>query len=195
MWFHINLCGIEVHFRICNYEPSTEDDWYAQWCNVDFSFRFANYLNYHGESAVVLLYAEVESLETALTQLLRDQVTEISTLSFVEPDFKLFNIVSLTEKIVMSIVPYAESKNLEVTFDTTDEELFSFMDEILYERILLNLLSNSIKYSKDKGDINIYVNNVKDKVQIVVEDHGIGMNDEDLKIIFNRFERIVKTLS
>ena len=88
MWFHINLCGIEVHFRICDYEPSTEDDWYSQWCNVDFSFRFANYLNYHGESAEVLLSAEVESLETALTQLLRDQVTEISTLSFVEPDFK-----------------------------------------------------------------------------------------------------------
>ena len=57
------------------------------------------------------------------------------------------------------------------------------------------LLSNSIKYSKDKGNINIYVNNVNDRIQIIVEDHGIGMNDEDLKIIFNRFERIDKTLS
>lgn len=82
----------------------------------------------------------------------------------IQADLKLFNIVSLTEKIAMSIIPYAESKNLKVIFDTSDEELYTFVDEQLYERVLLNILSNSIKYSKDTGDINIYVDNSKNKI-------------------------------
>ncbi len=113
----------------------------------------------------------------------------------IQADLKLFNVVSLTEKIAMSIIPYAESKNLKVIFDTSDEELYTFVDEQLYERVLLNILSNSIKYSKDTGDINIYVDNSKNKIQITIKDHGIGMNEDDLQIIFNRFERLDKTLS
>ena len=87
MWFHFNG-GIDVHFRICKYEPATEDDWFGQWCECDYSFQAGNWLHYHGEKDEVLLSCEVEILEKALTALLRDQITEVEQLSFAEPDFR-----------------------------------------------------------------------------------------------------------
>ena len=88
MWFYLNASGMEINFRINDYEPSTKDDWYGQWCRCDYSFQFRNYLNYQKSTDEVLLSCEVEGLEEALTKLLRDQILEISELSFAEPDFK-----------------------------------------------------------------------------------------------------------
>lgn len=113
----------------------------------------------------------------------------------INAQFKHTNIVNLTESIVTSVIPYAESKNLSVIFDTTDEELYCLIDEQLYERLLLNILSNSIKYSKDEGEIKVYIADLDKKINIIIKDYGIGMKKDDLNIIFNRFERIDKSLS
>ena len=59
MWLYLNASGMDIHFRINDYEPSTEDDWYVQWCRCDYSFQFRNYLNYQKSTDEVLLSCEV----------------------------------------------------------------------------------------------------------------------------------------
>lgn len=65
------------------------------------------------------------------------------------------NIVELSESVVMSILPYVETRNLEVIFDTTEEEIIMNIDCDKIERVLLNLLSNAIKFSKKEGTIKV----------------------------------------
>ncbi|MBC5997627.1 hypothetical protein EAI30_12425 [Romboutsia ilealis] len=67
-------------------------------------------------------------------------------------NLKYVNIVNLVEEITLSVLNYAEDKNIELVFDTEQEEIYSLIDTDLMEKIMLNILSNSIKYNK-KMDI------------------------------------------
>ena len=60
------------------------------------------------------------------------------------------------------------------------------------ERVVLNILTNSIKYTKDGGNIKIYVGFVYNDAYIKVIDNGIGIPEEDLNRIFERFYRVDK---
>ncbi len=61
--------------------------------------------------------------------------------------------------------------------------------------ILHNLLGNAIKYNKEAGQVIIRLGNVLDKIEIIVEDTGIGIADEDKERIFERFYRVDKSRS
>ncbi|WP_055276583.1 sensor histidine kinase [Clostridium disporicum] len=109
------------------------------------------------------------------------------------------NIVYLVEDMVASIVDYVEGKNIEITFDTEVEEVMLACDQEKIERIVLNLISNAIKYtSKDKTkvgkiDVNLSIDN--GYVLISIKDNGIGISQEEIGIIFNRFKRINNKLN
>ena len=60
------------------------------------------------------------------------------------------------------------------------------------ERVVLNILTNSIKYTPDNGNIKIYVGFVYNDAYIKVIDNGIGIPEEDLNRIFDRFYRVDK---
>lgn len=60
------------------------------------------------------------------------------------------------------------------------------------ERVVLNIMTNSIKYTKDGGNIKIYVGFVYNDAYIKVIDNGIGIPEEDLNRIFDRFYRVDK---
>lgn len=109
---------------------------------------------------------------------------------FFKVELKIENIVYLVENIVFSMVSYAESKNISIIFDTEIEDIYIKCDPNLIERIVLNILSNSIKYSKDNGNININIA-IKEgnKVLISFKDDGIGIPLEFHDKIFERFQR------
>lgn len=109
--------------------------------------------------------------------------------------FKCLNVVEITEDITMSVTTLAKSKGINMVFDTSDEELFSLIDEELYDRVILNILSNAIKYSKEKGNINVTVSELSNYVSVEIKDDGIGISQENLNVIFNKFERIDKSFS
>lgn len=54
----------------------------------------------------------------------------------------------MLENIVTSVIPYADCKNIDIIFDTNCEELIMGVDPDKIERIVLNLISNAIKFSK-----------------------------------------------
>ncbi len=110
-------------------------------------------------------------------------------------DLENINIVNLIEDIISSIKPYAQSKNLNIIFDTNDEDIIMAIDYIKIERIILNLLSNAIKFSYDNGDIYVNVNKINENVSISVKDFGIGMDEKYLDKIFDRFIQVDNTMT
>lgn len=105
------------------------------------------------------------------------------------------NIVYVVKNIVQSVSEYIEEKGLYIIFYSNVEEKIIAFDVDKMERVILNLISNAIKFT-DEGN-KIYVN-VLDKgefIEISVKDYGIGIEKEHLNVIFNRFQQVDKTLS
>lgn len=104
------------------------------------------------------------------------------------------NVVNLIEMLVASVVPYAESKNLNLIFDTNKEDVILKVDSDKLERIMLNLLSNAIKFSKPNGEIRVTLN-FEDCLYISVTDNGIGIAKENLNKIFDKFTQLDTSFS
>ena len=104
------------------------------------------------------------------------------------------NVVNLIEMLVASVVPYAESKNLNLIFDTNKEDVILKVDSDKLERIILNLLSNAIKFSKPNGEIKVTLN-FEDCLYISVADNGIGIAKENLNKIFDKFTQLDTSFS
>ena len=104
------------------------------------------------------------------------------------------NVVNLIEMLVASVVPYAESKNLNLIFDTNKEDVILKVDADKLERIILNLLSNAIKFSKPNGEIKVTLS-FEDCLYISVTDNGIGIAQENLNKIFDKFTQLDTSFS
>ena len=104
------------------------------------------------------------------------------------------NVVNLIEMLVASVVPYAESKNLNLIFDTNKEDVILKVDSDKLERIILNLLSNAIKFSKPNGEIKVTLS-FEDCLYISVTDNGIGIAQENLNKIFDKFTQLDTSFS
>jgi signal transduction histidine kinase len=105
------------------------------------------------------------------------------------------NIVSIIEDIVDSVSEYIKLKGLSITFDTNTEEKIIACDSEKIERVILNLISNSIKFTDSGGSIFINIIDKGHIVEIEVKDTGIGIDAEHLDRIFKRFHQIDTSLS
>lgn len=105
-----------------------------------------------------------------------------------------YNIVNLIEEITLSVTSYAESKGINIIFDTNVEEKIIAVDTDKIERIILNLLSNSIKFTNPGGNIFVNVKDSGEYVYIHVKDTGVGIPSDKLESIFERFFQVDKTL-
>lgn len=127
-------------------------------------------------------------------------VNNILDISKAEAGFILldelnFDIVVLTEYIVTSITHYARSKNIELIFDTSKEEQMVTMDKEKYEKILLNLLSNAIKFTPEGNKIIVELGFVSGDMYLRVRDTGIGIPEDKIDFIFDRFLQVNSSLS
>ena len=105
------------------------------------------------------------------------------------------NIVDVVEEIVMSVTNFTDSKGLNIIFDTDIEENIIACDTEKIERIVLNLISNAIKFSDEGDEIVVDVKNKNEFVEISVSDNGIGIEEKNIDMIFDRFKQIDKSLS
>ena len=101
-----------------------------------------------------------------------------------------YDIVDIVESLCNDINNYKKFKNITIIFDTEVEELIVGFDKIKLERILLNLISNAIKFNHEYGNVNVSIALDEKFVIISVKDTGIGIKEEDLNNIFNEFYNV-----
>lgn len=104
------------------------------------------------------------------------------------------NVVQIVEDIALSVAKYIEAKGINLTFDTDIEEKIISCDADKIERIILNLLSNAVKFTKKNGGIKVSVLGQEEHIRISVQDDGIGIEEDKLNLIFERFGQVDKTL-
>ena len=101
------------------------------------------------------------------------------------------DIVYLVEETVLDMKDYIEEKGLELIFDTDVEEKVIRCDKVDIERCIINLVGNAVKFTHEGGLIEVLLQDLDDKVKIIVKDNGIGISEENQKVIFDRFNQVV----
>ena len=95
----------------------------------------------------------------------------------------------LLQLVVAMGRPRATEKGIEVVLEAPDDLPTVLSDELLVRRIVDNLLSNAVKYTPSGGKVTVTAKAIGDAVQIAVADTGIGLTDEEQKLLFQRFFR------
>ncbi len=120
-------------------------------------------------------------------------ITKIEA-GFIELKLKNVNVVSIVEDITLSVAEYARGKDIYVQFDTEIEEKIMALDPDRLERTFLNLLSNAIKFTGKNGNVFVNVYDRGTSVIISVKDTGIGIPQDRINDIFERFTQVENTM-
>ena len=110
-------------------------------------------------------------------------------------ELRKFDIVKFVDNIVKISRSYTDKKGIHISFKSEINKKILALDIDKVEKIILNILSNAIKFTDTGGkiDINLYIE--KENVCISIKDTGIGIPKDKKDIIFENFEQIDTTLS
>jgi len=143
-------------------------------------------LNKEQEKEVVTVNRNVNRMLQLTNELL--EISKIETGNY-QINVREDDIVQFIKKVILAFDSLAEKLNISLTFESYQHEVFLWFDANALEKVLFNLISNSLKYTKSSGFVKIKVNPSKnmDFLDISVIDNGIGITKEHLPKIFERF--------
>ena len=98
--------------------------------------------------------------------------------------------MDIVENVVSSVAEYTKNKNLTLKFNSDVEKKIIACDIEKIERVILNLLSNAIKFTAQGASINVSIHEEAGNIIISVKDTGIGIPENRIDTIFQRFKRV-----
>ncbi|MDB1968721.1 MAG: HAMP domain-containing sensor histidine kinase [Clostridium sp.] len=115
---------------------------------------------------------------------------------FLEINKRVYNIVDIIENVVLSCNFYMNLRETKLTFDPEYEEIYFYCDKDYIERIMLNILSNSLKYGKFKGNIYVMLR-IENKKNIIIEviNDAEAIPEDKRKVIFDKFTKVNTSLN
>lgn len=97
------------------------------------------------------------------------------------------NLVTFTRQIYMCFYEYAQKKEITYRFDNVEEIISVWFDSKQLQKVIFNLLSNAFKYTPNKGSIRVEVRMLASQAIVSVCDTGVGIPEEHISKIFERF--------
>ena len=110
-------------------------------------------------------------------------------------NIKEYDIVYLVEELALSMKDYIEEQGIELIIDPDIEEKIIQCDCSDIEKVIMNLISNAVKFTPKGGVIEVRVSDYNECVKISVKDTGIGIDGSKHKSIFNRFDQAYNSTS
>jgi two-component system phosphate regulon sensor histidine kinase PhoR len=108
-------------------------------------------------------------------------------------DFEKVDLAKLSKDIYNQLELMASKKNIQLKFDKKyDKPVYVWADEYRIRQVLVNLITNSIKYGKENGITELSFSYYDDKVFVTVKDNGVGIEEKHLPRLFERFYRVDK---
>ena len=120
-----------------------------------------------------------------------NDVLDISKLEAKEVilNYEDLNVYEMMTELKDMFLPQIEDKGLTFVFEVDESIDYIYSDKQRIKQMVKNLLSNSLKFVKE-GSISLLVKDEKDNIKIFVKDEGIGIEENKLKNIFDRFKQV-----
>ncbi|WP_165876212.1 hybrid sensor histidine kinase/response regulator transcription factor, partial [Mariniflexile fucanivorans] len=158
-------------------------------------------LAYSAKEKLEVVYKNTDRLYRLINELMDFRKLELNKMSI---RAKEFNLVSFTKGIVSYFKEEAYNRNISMSVDADIPDLLIWADEGMLEKIIFNLLSNSVKVTPDGGAINIDIlstdnlvelplleaNKLSKVLEIRVSDTGPGLEKSQVERIFERFYQV-----
>lgn len=136
------------------------------------------YLNLAREQTARLLFVATQLLDFQKVDIGKGQIFWV-----------MVDVVKLAQRRISMFETAAKKTGLQLEFKTNQESYFSAIDELKIEKVIDNLISNAIKYSRPNGKIEIVLHTDNEKWTIEVKDFGLGISENAQKKLFREFYR------
>jgi signal transduction histidine kinase len=147
--------------------------------------RYPEYAEYIHDAGILLL-----NIINGLLDLARIQAGKVDL------EEQLVGVDELLQSVVRTIAPIAQKKSIDIACLTPQEPISVFVDQTKFRQIMLNLLSNGVKFTEPNGRISIgYVVDSSGDMVVSIKDTGIGIPSEHLQRVLNPFEQVADHLT
>lgn len=133
-----------------------------------------------------VIHSQAVKMSAMISQLLTLARADKGTAKL---QFETINISDLVEMVIMEEALEAEKKRIQIISHIEDNIVMK-ADQMLLTRLFINLISNSIKYGEENGFIKVKLAKKDNKIYGSVEDNGIGIGEEHIDKIWERFYQI-----
>jgi two-component system phosphate regulon sensor histidine kinase PhoR len=110
-------------------------------------------------------------------------------------DLQEFNIVELAKEVIEAFEMSASQMNIQLELLNESQTEFVYGDKDKIQQVFMNLVSNSIKYGKDGGKTRVKFFDMENNMLVEIADDGIGIAEDSLDRLFERFYRVDKNRS
>lgn len=108
---------------------------------------------------------------------------------------ELANMSDFIDDLLKSVKSFADQKNIRMYYQHPPHDVELMVDPDQFEKVVLNLLSNALKFTPENGKITLYLEDKERTVSITVEDTGIGIPQDMMSTIFDRFSQVDNSAS
>ncbi|MDM0446444.1 HAMP domain-containing sensor histidine kinase [Clostridium perfringens] len=140
------------------------------------------------EERLLSVKEEAERLSSLVSDMQKLNKYDESSIKLKKDNVNISDIICF---VIFQFSNLAKSKNIKIEYEKKNINLYCDKDKIT--QALVNILSNAIRYSNEGSTIFIEEKLKDNKVMISIEDQGIGISEEDLKYVFERFYRADKS--
>jgi two-component system, OmpR family, sensor histidine kinase VanS len=146
-----------------------------------------------GEDAQMYLETIID--ESKKMSVLVSNMLELSRLESgtTKPNLEAFNINRLITKILKKHKPDFDENKFNVNFNSSTPYSYVYADPFQMEQVLTNLITNAIKYTPPKNNINISIEEGLDKFKISVQNMGVTIPEDEIGKLFDKFYRLDKS--
>jgi len=138
-----------------------------------------------------VIYKKSEDMDQLIDDLFLFSKLDLDRVPF---EIREVPIIGLINEVVGEMKLEWENDTQKINLNINDESIKKVsldIDQQQMKRVLINLIQNSMKYmDKENKEINITVNNNKDYLQVIIADNGMGIEEQHLDHIFDRFYRV-----
>ena len=135
------------------------------------------------------IYEEIERLIKMIKEL--EKIDELENSNIILEKIK-FNLYDTIESVIQNFQAEADKNEIKILL-SSEREIYIEGDIDKFKQILINLISNSIKYSNQKGLIKVEIIKGNKRLYIKIIDNGIGIDEKHISHIFERFYKVDKS--